>query len=264
MNTKTLSIIFIAFFLGIGATLATMNFPFHTVRVMEHKPEHKKDVPSQEMHKEEGHMAGHYMQHADPAEAKLIDALKMGGYVLFMRHERTELDKTADDQPLNFADCASQRELSPAGVESAKEIGAAMKNIGITVSKVYASPYCRTVDTATYALGKPEVVMKLSGLAQSTDVFDMEKVGVYLKEFMSGLHPKKGENIGISAHFGNMKAAYGIHVHEGDMAVFQEVGGVLTHVGTIHPASWSDYVHDAERAKSAMMMQGEHKEPMHQ
>jgi len=54
-------------------------------------------------------------------------------------------------------------------------------------------------------------------------------------------------NIAITGHWGTFMAATGIHLHEGDMAVFSKNGDELVYQGTIHPATWSDVIHDNER-----------------
>jgi len=191
-------------------------------------------------------------QHAQPDEAKLVAEISKGGYVLFMRHERTELEKTADVEPTIYSDCSAQRDLSPTGVASAKELRVALKTIGIPVAKAFSSPYCRTMKTAEYAFGSTISTQKLSGRATNTDEFDMMKAGMFLKEFLSTIEPVSGKNIGIVGHWGNFNSAFGKHLHEGDMAVLQKKGSDYVYVGTIHPSTWSDVIHDAERMKMMM------------
>jgi len=192
----------------------------------------------------------HSHPHAEPKEAALVEKLKQGGYILFTRHERTELGKTLDDEPLNFDNCSTQRELSPAGRESAKENGEALRTIGIPVGASYASPFCRTYDTAVAMYGKTEKVTKLSGRATPTDTFDMMKAGEYLREFILAQTPIPGKNIAITAHYGTSFMLTGVHTHEGDVAVFKVENGKIVHQGTIHPSTWSDVIHDAVRAQT--------------
>ena len=69
------------------------------------------------------------------AQQDWVTALRSGGYVLVMRHGATHQDQ-ADTDPLNLANVTKQRQLNDAGRAKAKEIGAAMKKLGIPVEKI--------------------------------------------------------------------------------------------------------------------------------
>src|SRR3954465_14431199 len=86
--------------------------------------------------------------HAAHAQAQpdWIMALKGGGYVLVMRHGATHQDQ-ADTDPLNLANVTKQRQLNDAGRAKAREIGAAMKKLGIPVGQVTTSQYFRAIET---------------------------------------------------------------------------------------------------------------------
>src|SRR5688572_32810602 len=56
----------------------------------------------------------------------------------------------------SFEDCASQRPLTDKGRDEARAIAGHLKRLGIPIDRVYASPYCRTVETAMLAFGKAE------------------------------------------------------------------------------------------------------------
>jgi phosphohistidine phosphatase SixA len=241
---------FIAVFVMLVAFAGVVAWSKNSLKV--HSPAMQHDTKMDgEMHAQ---MApGHHMhQHAQPDEAKLIEELKKGGYILFVRHERTELTRTHDVEPTDYKDCSMQRNLSESGIASAKELAVAIKIIGIPVAESYTSPFCRNVQTAEYAFGKSMVVQKLSGRAANTDSFDVEKAGAYLKEFLATLTPAQGQNIAVVGHWGNFSAAFGKHIHEGDMAVMKKDGTQFVYLGAIHPGTWSDVIHDAERAKMSM------------
>src|ERR1041384_2416655 len=77
----------------------------------------------------------------------LVRALQSGGHAIYLRHAAT--DQTQDDSNrVALEDCKDQRNLSEKGREQARTIGAAFTALGITVSKIVAGPYCRTVETA--------------------------------------------------------------------------------------------------------------------
>ena len=86
-------------------------------------------------------------------EAHLIDAMRRGGVVVLIRHSAT--DPGVGDPPgFRLADCSTQRNLSPAGLEQAQRIGEWFKSHGITPTSVRASPWCRTRETAKVAFGQ--------------------------------------------------------------------------------------------------------------
>jgi len=66
----------------------------------------------------------------DPRE--LVSALKQGGYVVVFRHVATD-DSQKDIYPFDFDDMKAQRQLSEKGREMARQIGAAVKKLGIPV-----------------------------------------------------------------------------------------------------------------------------------
>jgi hypothetical protein len=82
------------------------------------------------------------------APAGILDSLRRGGYVILCRHAATD-----HDQSDRGATRALQRNLSPAGEEEAKSIGAAIRSLRIPIGEVRASPMYRNRETATYAFG---------------------------------------------------------------------------------------------------------------
>ncbi|MEM9996651.1 MAG: hypothetical protein AAF809_03030, partial [Bacteroidota bacterium] len=85
--------------------------------------------------------------------ASLIEALQGGGYVLVIRHERTEVPSRRDDYTQAPDDCRAQRNLSVAGAAGAQETGVILKVLGIEAGRVLTSPMCRSAETARYVFG---------------------------------------------------------------------------------------------------------------
>lgn len=89
---------------------------------------------------------------ADP-EA-LWRALAQGGHVALMRHAQT-VPGTGDPPSFRIGDCTTQRNLSETGVAQARRFGAEFKRRGIVAAAIYASEWCRAVDTGeAFGLGK--------------------------------------------------------------------------------------------------------------
>ena len=89
--------------------------------------------------------------HADD-EARAWDALRAGGHVALIRHAST-VPGLGDPAGIRLDDCTTQRNLSEAGQEEARRIGARFRSEKIAVDKVLTSPWCRCRDTARLAFG---------------------------------------------------------------------------------------------------------------
>jgi len=80
----------------------------------------------------------------DPAKklqgSALLQALRGGGYVLYLRHAR---QAGKQDQ----APC-DRSNLAPSGVEQARKAGAALHEFKIPIGLVRASKWCRAIETA--------------------------------------------------------------------------------------------------------------------
>ena len=86
---------------------------------------------------------------------QLANDLRRGGYVIYLRHARTNKDWGDQVSPeLNLAVCSTQRRLSAAGKQEAKVIGQGVKQARIPVGQVISSDYCRAYNTAQLAFGR--------------------------------------------------------------------------------------------------------------
>ena len=90
----------------------------------------------------------------------LVGQLKAGGHVLYLRHAARTDDETVVTDP---ADCTQQANLTDEGRAQATAIGEAFRSLAIPVGAVYASPYCRTTETAQLAFGTVTPVAELAG-----------------------------------------------------------------------------------------------------
>ena len=88
--------------------------------------------------------------HAQSEAEILVAAMQDGGKVIYLRHAATNQNEVDTGR---LDDRAGQRNLSPAGIEQAKEIGRAFTALRIPVNEVLASPVYRARDTAQLAFG---------------------------------------------------------------------------------------------------------------
>ena len=82
------------------------------------------------------------------SEENLINSLKEGGKLIFIRHALAPGSGDPDNFKLN--DCSTQRNLSQEGIEQSKKIGFFFKKNKIPMDKVLSSEWCRCKDTAKH------------------------------------------------------------------------------------------------------------------
>jgi phosphohistidine phosphatase SixA len=85
----------------------------------------------------------------EPSDEAAWSALQAGG-VLIMRHAQTE-PGVGDPPGFRLDDCATQRNLSPAGRAQAAAVGPALAKRGVRVDRIESSAWCRCMDTARLA-----------------------------------------------------------------------------------------------------------------
>ncbi len=91
--------------------------------------------------------------------------LREGGCVLLMRHAQTG-PGGGDPPGFQLGDCGTQRNLSAAGREQARRIGAALVRERVQVDQVRSSAWCRCAETALLAFGRNTVWPSLNGFAR--------------------------------------------------------------------------------------------------
>ncbi|MGH7302803.1 MAG: histidine phosphatase family protein [Candidatus Rokuibacteriota bacterium] len=78
--------------------------------------------------------------------------LRGGGQVVLMRHAVTT-PGVGDPTGFRLEECSTQRNLTDAGREDARRVGAAFRTRGVPVGRVLSSPWCRCLETARLAFG---------------------------------------------------------------------------------------------------------------
>lgn len=99
--------------------------------------------------------AEHKIQ-AAPLTPSLMNSLRQGGYILYVRHGEAT---AGDDKPeIVFSDCSTQRNLSDVGRMQAVIYGKALRQLLIPIQfPITASPFCRTKETGELAFGEENV-----------------------------------------------------------------------------------------------------------
>jgi phosphohistidine phosphatase SixA len=163
---------------------------------------------------------------------RLVEALREGGLVLYLRHTATE-DDAPDGLPTD--PCEQQRALTTAGRAEARAIGAAWDALQVPVGRVVASPFCRTVETAELAFGETETDEALLPIERGSGA---EEAGTAVRELL-GAAPEDGTNTVLVGHVSNLRPATGATPQEGGTVVFRPHGrGAFRIVAEIAPGGW--------------------------
>lgn len=152
---------------------------------------------------------------------EVVDRLRDGGYVVFLRHAATDHSQK-DRLGVPLTDCGGQRNLDEAGRAQARSIGESWRALELPLGDVLASGYCRTRQTAELAFGRATIVPTLTGIPA-------EMVGTYTGRVRAlrrllGTKPPDSENTVIVGHIANLEAATKVEIEEGDSAVFEPLG----------------------------------------
>lgn len=171
------------------------------------------------------------------AASPLVAALKSGGYIVYFRHTATDFSAN-DEKMRDFDDCANQRNLTDAGREQAKRIGAAWRALSLPVGKVHASPFCRTRETAQLAFGRYERAAEArGGPGTATDAERYRPLSELL-----ATQPAQGVNDIIVTHGNPFRALHPDvpYLQEGEGAVVRPLGnGRHEIVGRVTSDAWA-------------------------
>lgn len=166
----------------------------------------------------------------------LVAALRQGGYVLAIRHTATDAS-AADVDLKNLEDCSGQRNLNDTGRRQAIAIGQAVAALGIPIGEVFASPFCRTRETAELAFGRFKVDHALYNAYVAPD----ERPRLYgeLRRRLA-LPPAPGTNTVLVTHGFNVQGASGESPAEGETVVFRpDDGKGFGLVGRLTVGEWT-------------------------
>jgi phosphohistidine phosphatase SixA len=170
-------------------------------------------------------------------DRQLVEALRRGGHTIYFRHGPTDPNQR-DTEPDNLGNCATQRNLTDAGRDQARAIGAALRSLRIPVGQVLSSEYCRALEYAVLMFGRePEREPSLAlpdPLSEEQRARNTEALSALLAR-----EPQAGENRGMVSHSPNIRLAAGVDLpEEGGAAVLRLEGGTLRVVARVRPGEW--------------------------
>lgn len=175
-----------------------------------------------------------------------IEALKAGGYVVYVRHGETDSNKDSDVERLE--NCATQRNLTPRGEEQSRQMGAAIRRLAIPVTVLAASPFCRTRHTTEQAFGSAPLEAALTYYGAMPAVRLQATHDFVRRQFATPV--PAGSNVFLIGHSPPFDAATQriqrpqmrdrVYLREGDAALVRADGqGGYALAGHIGVRSWS-------------------------
>lgn len=171
---------------------------------------------------------------AQSKEEILVAAMQDGGKVVYMRHATTD-QRQVDTGRLN--DRAGQRNLTPAGMALAREIGRAFRVLRIPANDILASPVFRARDTAELAFGVDQVEVTMDIVADDYAGPSLSRMLEALPRLLRTL-PGPGMNRIMVGHRTPLEMAMkrrfsDAELPEGAMAVFKPGEDTIQLLGTI-------------------------------
>ena len=148
-------------------------------------------------------------------EVALGEALRQGGYVIFLRHGQ---EAGQDQNPLDLEDCATQQFLTEEGRAQVHAIGEAFRALEIPVGRVLSSPICRAYDTAVAAFGSAEILDVLS-LPATIDPALRDMQPGFLANLLA-TSPQAGANTIVVSQSNLLMTVAGVGVERAEAAIF--------------------------------------------
>lgn len=157
------------------------------------------------------------------------EALRAGAVIVF-RH--AEAPGGGDPPGLKLGDCSTQRNLSAEGRAQAQRIGERLRVERVAVGAVWASPWCRTRETAELLHAGPV----REAAAFSSFFGEREQEGAQTAAARAALLGWRGPgSLVVVTHQVNITALTGVFPASGEGVVLRPRGGTLEVVGRLQP-----------------------------
>jgi len=147
--------------------------------------------------------------------------LREGGCVVLMRHAQTE-PGVGDPPNFKLGECGTQRNLSEAGREQARRVGAAFTRERVKLDQVRSSAWCRCVDTAMLAFKENTVWPPINSF------FGGEGRDSQTREVLAAVQGWKApRNLVLVTHQVNITALTGEYLAMGEVFITRPEAGRL-------------------------------------
>ena len=159
---------------------------------------------------------------------KLINSLKEGGKLIFIRHALAP--GNGDPENFNLKDCSSQRNLSQEGINQSKKIGLFFTRNKIQIDKVLSSEWCRCKDTAKHAFNDYKTFDALNSFYDTRFTKNKARQIKDLKKYISSWNSKK--NLVLVTHFVVISETLSVGSASGEIIVSDKNFNIISSIKT--------------------------------
>jgi phosphohistidine phosphatase SixA len=175
-----------------------------------------------------------------PAHAQkdtaLWEAVRSGNAFAMIRHALAP--GTGDPQRVVIGDCTTQRNLSDAGRDQARAIGAAFRSNGIAAARVFTSQWCRCAETARLlGIGPVEPLPALNSFFGNRESEPAQTAALTARIKQDKPVRTAGNPLVLVTHQVNITALTGVYPRSGEIIVarFSDKGDIDV-LGRLFPA----------------------------
>ena len=163
------------------------------------------------------------------ANDKVIESLKEGGKLIFIRHALAP--GNGDPENFELQDCSTQRNLNEIGIQQSKKIGLIFKKNEIKIDNIYSSEWCRCKDTAKYAFDDFETFDALNSFYDIRFAANEDKQIKDFYEFIDSIDSKN--NIVFVTHYVVIGAILNIGTSSGEIVVTDKNLNIIGSIDTL-------------------------------
>ena len=163
------------------------------------------------------------------ANDKVIESLKEGGKLVFIRHALAP--GNGDPENFELQNCSTQRNLNEIGIQQSKKIGLIFKKNEIKIDNIYSSEWCRCKDTAKYAFDDFETFDALNSFYDIRFADNEDKQIKDFYEFIDSIDNKN--NIVFVTHYVVIGAILNIGTSSGEIVVTDKNLNIIGSIDTL-------------------------------
>ena len=163
------------------------------------------------------------------ANDKVIESLKEGGKLIFIRHALAP--GSGDPENFELLNCSTQRNLNEIGIQQSKKIGLIFKKNEIKIDNIYSSEWCRCKDTAKYAFDNFETFDALNSFYDIRFAANEDKQIKDFYEFIDSIDNKN--NIVFVTHYVVIGAILNIGTSSGEIVVTDKNLNIIGSIDTL-------------------------------
>ncbi len=163
------------------------------------------------------------------ANDKVIESLKEGGKLIFIRHALAP--GSGDPENFELQNCSTQRNLNEIGIQQSKKIGLILKENEIKIDNIYSSEWCRCKDTAKYAFDEFETFDALNSFYDTRFAANEDKQIKDFYEFIDSIDSKN--NIVFVTHYVVIGAILNIGTSSGEIVVTDKNLNIIGSIDTL-------------------------------